>query len=189
VKRPSVLVCLVALVVMLCTAAAEKASTGKFKYVGVKSCRSCHSSRKIGRQYQAWKKSPHAEGYEVLATSEAKGIADSLDIDDPQKHARCLECHITAFGVGPERLARALTVKSGIGCEGCHGPGEAYAVLGMMRAAASGTQDPAEIGLITKPPNGVCASCHNDRSPTYRPFTYGEAARKIAHPRPKARNP
>ena len=185
-KHKSLLMFAVALTVVFSSVVvAQKTVTKKLKYGGVKLCQSCHKTRKIGRQYQIWKKGPHAKAYETLGSDQAKKIAKSLDIEEPQKHSKCIECHVTAFKVGPERLARDFTMKNGVGCEACHGPGEIYATSRMMQAVASGMQDPTEIGLITKTPEELCITCHNDRSPTYdKPFTYQQGIKDIAHLRP-----
>lgn len=189
VKHASLLLGLLALGGMAAGVPADQSPGAQYRYVGVERCRACHDTRRTGRQYQVWKRSPHANAYETLAGSRADRIAQSLDVEDPHKNAACLECHVTAFGVGPERLARKFTIGDGVGCEACHGPGEVYATSGMMRAVASGTQDAAEIGLISQPPEAVCVSCHNDRSPTYKPFHHADAVARIAHPRPVTNSP
>jgi hypothetical protein len=38
-------------------------------------------------------------------------------------------------------------------------------------------------GLIL-PTEEVCKTCHNEESPTYRPFNYEEKVKVIAHPDP-----
>jgi hypothetical protein len=38
------------------------------KYVGVKTCKSCHQTRRDGRQYDIWRNSKHAGAFKTLST-------------------------------------------------------------------------------------------------------------------------
>ncbi|MDQ7053400.1 MAG: hypothetical protein Q9P14_11070 [candidate division KSB1 bacterium] len=54
-----------------------------------------------------------------------------------------------------------------------------------MIAISKGEIDPASVGLI-KPDEKTCKNCHNEKSPTFKEFDYGEKFyEKIKHEKPK----
>ena len=115
-------------------------------YIGVDKCKLCH---KI--QYDSWSKTKHAK---------------ALDSLKPEERAKkeCIDCHITA---GRADLA-------GVQCEACHGPGNDYKTLAVMKdkakAAAAGLRIPAEKD---------CVVCHNKKSPNFKGFNFVEAVKKV----------
>lgn len=167
---------LVVLIMLAMSSLSE--SSGPFKYVGSDKCM-CHKTAKQGKQYTIWKNGPHAKAYETLANEESIEIGKEMDIDDPQKSDQCLSCHITAFGVADSLKMETLTLEEGVGCEACHGPGSEYKKMLIMKdqekAVAAGLQ------IIEEE---TCTNCHNEKSPTYKPFKYEEAVKVIAHPTP-----
>ena len=89
----------------------------------------------------------------------------------------CLECHaITADA--------KLTV-DGVQCETCHGAGSAYKAFSIMKdkakAITAGLTEFKDKGAIEK----KCKTCHNEKSPSYKPFKFDEMWVKIKHPIPK----
>ncbi len=165
----------------LVLAAFSLAASGPHKYVGSAKCKTCHMTPKSGEAFPIWQKSKHAKAFEALATDEAKKIASSMGISDPQKSDRCLSCHTTAHGV-PDSLKEAtLTMAEGVGCEACHGPGADYKAMTIMKDR----QKAIAAGLLI-PDEKTCLGCHNEKSPTYKPFKYQEMLKNIAHPIPKA---
>ena len=154
------------------------------EYVGVKKCKICHKKEEDGNQYGIWEKSAHAKAYETLATDQAKEIAKAKGIDDPQKAAACLECHVTAYPVMADLANQKITMEEGVSCESCHGPGSDYYKKSVMEAVSSGETDPASVGLVI-PKEDTCTRCHNDKSPTFKGFDFKEMYKKIAHPLPK----
>jgi peroxiredoxin len=115
-------------------------------YVGSEACRSCHAS-----EFATWQTSPHARSLASLEKQSKSG------------DAACQKCHTTAFdlpggfpkGAVPDThpdLAR-------VGCESCHGPGEAHI----------GEQD-KKIGSILSLGDKcdscvilqICGGCHDD---------------------------
>ena len=102
-------------------------------------------------------------------------------IEDPANDWRCIKCHVTAYGAGPEQLAPTYRDADGVSCEACHGPGSEYADEDhgpdVPNREAMGFQ------LLTNltERREVCVSCHNPRSPTYKPFNLREFSRTIAH--------
>ncbi len=160
-------------------------AAGDFKYIGVAKCKMCHKTAKSGDQFTKWTTDSHSKAYATLATPEAKAVAKKAGVtEDPQKAAKCLKCHVTAFDAPAAAKEASLTLEEGVSCEACHGPGSAYKTNAVMKALYAGTQKGAEVGLID-PTKEVCVKCHNTESPTYKPFNFDEAAKKIAHPVPK----
>jgi len=174
----------------------------KFEYVGTNKCKACHSSSKKGAQYKVWKETKHAKAFEALLTDEAKEVGKKLGLKTtPDKAPECLECHTTGFGVGGYELmddefwnpadddragkkaAKRMENLKNVGCENCHGPGSAYKKKKIMEAIYAGTASGDEYGLL-KPNEETCKRCHNERSPSYKPFNFEERIAEIAHPFP-----
>ncbi len=155
------------------------ADSGEHKYVGVSKCKTCHKIKKYGNQYGIWEKGPHANAFKVLASEQSLKIAKEMGIEDPQKSEKCLTCHVTAFGVADSMKAKTFTMEEGIGCESCHGAGADYLMMSTMKnvekAIASGLIFPTE---------ETCLTCHNENSPTFKPFDFEVRVKEIAHPRP-----
>jgi hypothetical protein len=154
------------------------------KYVGVKKCKMCHSSKKSGAQFKVWQKTKHAEAYKTLATPKAKEIAKKKGIADPQKAPECLKCHVTGYNAPAAQKAKTLTMEEGVSCEACHGPGSKYKSMKVMKDLYAGKADPAKYGLVM-PDEKTCKKCHNSESPTFKPFNFAERVKEIAHPVPK----
>ena len=162
----------------------KKAPEKKFSYVGVKKCKGCHMTSKSGKQYQKWMAGPHVKAYETLANEQSKAVAAKLGLkEDPQKSAKCLKCHVTAYGVDKALLAATYKIEEAVQCEACHGPGSAYYKLSVMKGLTAGTVKPEEVGYILADEK-LCLTCHNEKSPTYKPFKFEEAVKKVAHPTP-----
>lgn len=164
------------------------------KYIGAAKCKNCHAAAASGDQHGVWKKQKHAQTYALLASPEAKKLAEARGIADPQKSEACLECHVTSAGLPAERLMKGFSVADGVQCESCHGPGETHFKARMLAAAAAGGEEgvgddaaaPArqEIPageLAGKATPATCAKCHNERSPTYKPFCFKRRVAEIAH--------
>jgi hypothetical protein len=155
-----------------------------FKYVGVKNCKMCHSSKKSGEAFKIWEASAHATAYETLANEESQKIAKEMGIDDPQKADACLKCHITGFGVDAALKEKGYAMEQGVTCETCHGPGSEYNPMKIMKQITAGEINGADYGLI-EPDKALCVSCHNEESPTFKGFDYEEYVSQIAHPTPE----
>jgi len=163
-------------------------------YVGARKCGVCHKKVLIGDQLGAWKRGPHARAFATLQTEASQAIADRLGLEtSPQEAMECLECHATGAVVPAGRQAYDLDLDDGVQCESCHGAGADYRKKKVM-------SDPAEarahglVDLDDQP--GLCATCHNERSPTFDPARYRlpdggvsgfdqeQARSRIAHPIP-----
>ncbi len=92
-------------------------------------------------------------------------------------NARCAECHATGYDKGFDVRTKSYTstqAEIGVGCEACHGPGEAHLDWGKapktFKTAKWAAVD--ERGLTIAPANSdkinesqQCASCHSRREP------------------------
>ncbi len=158
----------------------KAAAPAKLKYMGVLTCKMCHNLKSTGEQYNIWTASKHAMAYKDLAGDKAKEVAKAKGIEDAQKSDKCLKCHITGFGATVAEKGPKYDMAEGVGCEACHGPGEKYKDMKIMK-------DPklaAENGMIM-PGEKECKGCHNPDSPTYKEFKFADAFKVIAHPIPK----
>ncbi|MCH7819465.1 MAG: cytochrome c family protein [Candidatus Marinimicrobia bacterium] len=158
----------------------------KHKFVGVAKCKMCHKKEKKGLQYEIWKESGHSKAYDVLATPEAKELAEKNGIIDPQKDSKCLKCHTTGHDAPPELKGKKYKLSEGVGCESCHGAGGDYYKSKVMKGLRNGTVDPITVGLII-PNEETCTQCHNadDIMPIKEEFNFKKMWAKIAHPIPK----
>lgn len=148
------------------------------KYIGAPKCKMCHMKAPKGEQYNVWLKGPHANAMKTLAGDEAKKIATEKGIADPATDAACIKCHSTVGHID-NGLVAGIKMSEGVSCESCHGPGSLYKGASVMKNRELSMQK----GLIL-PTEEVCKTCHNEESPTYKPFNYSEAVAKIAHPDP-----
>jgi hypothetical protein len=166
--------------------AQEAAKPEKPAYVGVETCGKCHKTQSKGDQLGQWQKSKHAQAYATLATPEAKEIAKKKGIADPQKSADCLKCHVTAYGVDAALLVKdaegkpGVKPEDGVGCESCHGAGSLYKSRTVMK-----DQKAAIAAGLVVPDEKTCKKCHNENSPTTKPFVFAEMVKKVAHPMPE----
>jgi hypothetical protein len=150
-------------------------------YVGSANCKMCHNKAATGKQYSIWAASNHAKAFEVLASDEAKAVAQKAGIEgDPQQAAACVSCHVTGYGVEVPAGSK-LTKAEGVSCEACHGAGSAYKGLAVMKQINTGAIKGETVGLVTITEK-TCITCHNPQSLTYKEFKFDEAAKKIAHP-------
>ena len=159
--------------------AANKAT--EHSYVGVSKCGMCHKAKAKGNQLAQWQESAHAQAYATLATDAAKAVAKKAGVSDPQKSPKCLECHVTAYGVDKKLLGAKYSVEDGVGCESCHGPGSDYMKMSTMK-----DQEKAVAAGMVVPTEKTCVKCHNEKSPTYKKFVFKDRVAQVAHPRPKA---
>ncbi len=165
--------------VWLLHSAAAQTKPAEFGYLGSSPCKACHSNPAKGEQYKKWEASPHAQAYQVLLTDRAKEVAKTAGLSEPPEAcAKCLKCHVTGYGAKPELFDAKFDKTQGIGCETCHGPASQYKLAHMKDPAGA-----RKLGM-TDPGEKLCVTCHNESSPTYKPFKFAEFAAKIAHPNP-----
>ncbi len=185
---PVLLVGLLALVVFAwvnasAQATAEKAAAapaGAHKLIGADKCKMCHNTAAKGEQYKIWSASAHAKAYADLATPAALEVGKKAGVAEPQKDEKCLVCHTTTnFTKAAGDVS--YKVDEGVGCEACHGAGSDYKSMTVMKDKAAAMK----AGLVM-PDEATCKKCHNEKSPTYKPFVYADMWKKIAHMMPKA---
>jgi hypothetical protein len=153
------------------------------KYVGVKMCSACHRGEKKGMVFEIWQKSKHALAYKTLESAESAKIAKEKGLKKPATESpECLKCHVPTTGVDGSLLSSTYDIKNGVQCESCHGPGNDYKSMAVMKDRAKAT---AAGLIIGKDDPKLCEKCHNPESPTYKEFKYKEAWEKIKHTVPK----
>lgn len=155
----------------------------EYSYIGAAKCKMCHKSEKSGKQYTIWSEGPHAKAFETLASEHSMKIGKEMGIEDPQKSEKCLKCHAPSHAVKAELKGPKWDITEGVSCEDCHGPGSAYQKMSVMKAITAGEAKAEDYGLWL-PNEEMCLKCHNEESPTYKPFKFEERVKKIAHPIP-----
>jgi hypothetical protein len=105
------------------------AQAGDHEYAGAAKCKMCHKV-----QYASWENTKHAKATEVAkASTEREYSAD------------CLQCHAT----------NASEDFAGVQCEACHGPGNDYKKMSIMKDIEAAKAN----GLII-PTQETCDGCH-----------------------------
>lgn len=189
---------LLALVVLLSFTIAQD-----FEYVGNSKCKTCHRKDEIGNQWKQWEESPHANSLKTLTTEESAKIAADMGIEGNAWEApECLVCHSTGhnnggYEVKPEefwspadedkegkKAAKRMKGLMNVGCEACHGPGSKYKSKKTMQGLYAGEIDPASVGLL-EVNEETCLVCHNEDSPTHKPFIYKDRISEFEHPIPE----
>ena len=151
------------------------------QYVGAVSCRPCHQHVKHN-QHKIWRESAHANAFKTLKTDKAKEVAAKTGIKGPpEKDEACLKCHATGYNLDARRLGKKFKVEDGVQCETCHNAGAKYSKLQTMKdhakSVAAGLTDFSAEGAV----QGLCAECHNEKSPTYKGFDFAERWAEIEH--------
>jgi len=168
------------------------------RYIGVEKCKNCHEAKIKGSQYYKWKETRHATSLQVLDSDTAKKTGKEIGVENPQKSAKCLKCHLTAFDAPAEDRGPDFD-NSNVQCEACHGPGEYHFDARLEAAAAEeecenvfGLKDDGEEERIKIPEGEVkkikeetCRECHNNESPFFEEFDFEESLKKVEHPDPR----
>lgn len=179
-SRKWMIVSLVAVLALSFSAAAFAQAPAHKIVGGEKGCKMCHQGAAKGDQFKLWSESSHAKAFAVLASPEAIEAGKKLGVAEPQKDPKCLECHTTKAFLKAEAAPTYLEAE-GVGCEACHGAGSDYKAMAVMKDRAKAIA----AGMVV-PDEKTCLKCHNEKSPTYKPFKYAEAVKLIAHPKPAA---
>jgi nitrate reductase cytochrome c-type subunit len=175
------------------------ALAGEPDYVGTHKCKACHKKEEKGDQYGKWTEVPHSKAFETLKSEKAIKIAKEKGLTTaPHESGECLTCHTTGFGKGgyeikdeaffnpsdddkdAKRDARRMENLRDVGCESCHGPGGDYAKKKVMAGIYEGELSAEDHKLLTIDEE-TCLTCHNEKSPTFKPFDYEERLKEIAH--------
>ncbi|MDH5786307.1 MAG: cytochrome c family protein [Chromatiales bacterium] len=118
----------------------EAMASGKYRYVGPRSCRVCHrdffNGRKDDKHFHTFNKIKNA-GFD--------------------KEPKCLACHTTGYGVPTGFVDEKKSTRLlGVQCEGCHGPGNVHMRLNDGGGFLAGVDNPARI-------RKMCQACHSKR--------------------------
>ncbi len=143
------------------------------KYIGTAKCKMCHNSEVKGKIYDQWSAEGHAKAYQTLLNEQSKGIAKGMGIADASKSEKCLKCHVTGYN---EATGDKYSMEEGVTCEACHGPGENYWKMQIMK-----DKKQAMVNGLVEPTEVVCVKCHNKESPTYKAFKYADAIKLVQH--------
>ena len=178
---------------VLYTLGTDPAAPAPNRYVGAKVCKNCHASEAKGNAFGKWEASKHAKAFALLASPEAKKAAEAAKVaGDPQKAPECVKCHVTAFGEDPKNIKKGFEQEAGVQCETCHGPGENHFKARFAAASADEgkTDESKRVELpageiIAKPTVQVCLNCHNDKSPSFKPFCFNKRTAEIRHMDPR----
>ena len=143
----------------------------------------CHSKEASGDQFAKWQAGPHSKAFATLATEESKKVAAEAGVEgNPQEAPECLSCHVTGAGE-PAELTEKLLPENGVSCESCHGAGADYHTMKVMKSIFAGETTFESVGLL-EVTEEVCVTCHNENSPTYKPFDFEKKSAAIAHAYP-----
>ncbi|QEH36450.1 Cytochrome c-554 precursor [Aquisphaera giovannonii] len=175
-----------------------RAQPRKPVYVGAKVCATCHDGPNMGHQATLWMGTRHAKAYASLATPEARSIAAISGVPiEPQRSPLCLGCHATGSDAEPAEKDDTFSLRDGVQCEKCHGPGSEH-----VESWAPGKDGSARIAL-TNPLPADCMNCHKEKPSHTRilpakprrpnraetPFDLMAALKAVSHPTPKDAKP
>lgn len=177
------LIVLVTLVV--CGSPAERRTLaqdphGAGKFLGSDACKKCHI-----KEHRSWQQTKMANAFQTLAPGQAAAAKQAAGLDpnaDYRQDPACLRCHVVGLGqeggfrVGYDAVKDPRKLL-GVGCESCHGAGGNYVGPGKKDREYRANHDPrlaqlVQAGYIPAPGEAVCASCHNEDSPTFKPFDF-----------------
>jgi len=112
------------------------------KNLGAEACRSCHEEA-----YQWWASSGHHAAMKPLRSAEPA----------KDKDPACVRCHATAVASGtPPETLEGYHLDEGVGCESCHGPGEAHVAAEGAPGTIEGLGEDCPVCVI----EAVCTGCH-----------------------------
>ncbi len=104
--------------------------------------------------YAAWQASAHARAKQVLSPQQ-------------QKDVRCQSCH------SPDEASQKV---ANVTCETCHGGGQFYSSTYVMKDA-----ELARLVGLLDPNEKACRSCHDNASPSLKPFDFASKLKAIDH--------
>jgi len=160
-------------------------------YVGAERCKNCHSAPSKGDQYGKWAKEDHAKAFAKLAADAALKLGKEKGVAEPQKDKACATCHVTAYDEPAESKGKKFDPTQGVQCESCHGPGNKH-VKARLEAEEEAGDKLVKIPageIVAIPTAETCKKCHNEKSPSYKPFDYKKYLKDIAHPDPRKNYP
>jgi thiol-disulfide isomerase/thioredoxin len=116
-------------------------------FVGSDRCQSCHEA-----EHAQWGTTPHARAMGTLAASTEHPGADT--------DVACVQCHASPTRSGPPSPNLAdYRVAESVGCESCHGPGEAHVAAGGGTDNIQGLGESCPVCVL----EAICTSCHTSQ--------------------------
>ena len=104
---------------------------------------------------------------------------------DPAKDythdSACVGCHVTGYGKpgGFESIEKTPGLV-GVQCEMCHGAGGGYLKPNLMSIQNKEYKRTDLLAAGLAPPDEkVCRTCHNPKSPFYKPFDYQSRKKEV----------
>jgi len=146
---------------------------GDHEFVGSKKCKACHY-----KQYKSWEATTMATALVALkpgGRAEAKQAAGLDRAKEYTTDKECLTCHVTGLGEPGGFVDTETTpTLAGVGCEWCHGAGGTYTKSENMSLKNKNYKkaDIVAVGLVDEVSDARCLPCHNDKSPTFKEFTF-----------------
>jgi len=149
------------------------------KFVGTNTC-ACHNLPKQGKQVELWKKSKHADAFNVLATDKAAEFAKAKGIAKATEAKECLECHTTGYG---ELAEKSFKADMGVQCEACHGAASGYKAI---HNKPENKEKAVAAGLVLNGGEKLCKTCHTPKMHAMKEFDFKKMWEEIKHPMPKS---
>jgi hypothetical protein len=160
------------------------------EFVSSRKCKKCHI-----KEYKSWEDTKKAKTFDLLKPGEAVEAKKKANLDpekDYTKDTSCLKCHTTGFGhpggymvpdPADEKAVKEASRLEGVGCESCHGAGSAYMELHeeIKKSKRTYKVDEMHAAGLAKIDAAACTSCHNEESPTYKPFDFEQQKNKGSH--------
>lgn len=125
-------------------------------YIGAEKCKICHKV-----EFTSWQGLAHAKAFDRLKPEE-------------QGKAECLKCHATG----------ASAEMPGVQCEACHGPGNDYKSIKVMKDRAASLA----AGLVI-PTKETCLGCHSGAPHELKPFDWDAGQANGVHEKKPAAAP
>jgi len=149
---------------LFCLTSAPAAGAG---FVGAEGCK-CHRA-----EIADWEVSSHAGAFDLLKAGKKKSKKRKAGLDPEKDYTgdeKCLPCHVTGYLEDGGFAGMASTpAMAGVGCEACHGAGEAYRDLHKDKGLTfSRAEAVAEGQLYGSLDIKVCTRCHNDKESPFK---------------------
>ncbi len=150
-------------------------------YIGVDKCKICHRAEAKGNPYGKWLESKHSKSYQSLSSPLATEISTKAGITNPSESEKCLSCHSPYAKSSPNLKA------DGVGCEACHGAGNDYKAMNIMKDRNLAKQNGLIIYENEEAIKALCLKCHKKDNPYHSvpEFNFTNAWKSISHYAPK----
>jgi len=151
------------------------------KYIGAQKCGMCHRGGKIGAQYKLWQKRKHSKSYKALLSEKGIKLAKSYGLGKASEAKVCLNCHAPTALIDEKLVARGVKIENGVQCETCHGAGQHYRSMKIMKNKIKAIENGlVELAAI----KALCVKCHKGDEHTGK-FDFEKAWKQVKHPVPE----